>query len=98
MRKKLTDKFIASVQPPKKGRLEFNDLLEPGHVFCVTEHDHRSFSVRVWTGPKDKRRQRRVLLGYPALPIAAVVARFVTLRLMMPLSSRSWVPRKRAWF
>jgi integrase len=65
MRTKLTDRFIANVQPPKKGRLEFNDALEPGHVFSVTEHDHRAFSVRVWTGPKDKRKQRRVLLGHP---------------------------------
>jgi hypothetical protein len=65
MRTKLTDRFIANVQPPKKGRLEFNDTLEPGHVFSVTEHDHRAFSVRVWTGPKDKRKQRRVLIGHP---------------------------------
>jgi hypothetical protein len=65
MRTRLTDRFIANAQPPKKGRLEFNDTLEPGHVFSVTEHDHRAFSVRVWTGPKDKRKQRRVLLGHP---------------------------------
>jgi hypothetical protein len=65
MRKKLTDKFIANVQPPKKGRLEFNDTLVPCLVFQVTEHDHRSFNLRVWTGPKDKRKQRRKAFAYP---------------------------------
>jgi hypothetical protein len=65
MRTKLTDRFIANAQPSKKGRLEFNDTLEPGHVFSVTARDHRAFSVRVWTGPKEKRKQRRVLLGHP---------------------------------
>src|SRR5262249_16249606 len=31
----------------------------------VTETDHRSYSVRVRTGPDDKRVQRRVTLGHP---------------------------------
>jgi integrase len=65
MRKKLTDRAVANTLPPKTGRLEINDTLEPAFVFSVTSHDHRAFSVRVWTGPKDKRKQRRVLLGHP---------------------------------
>jgi integrase len=65
MRKKLTDKTIANVRPPKKGRLELSDTLEPGLALRITEDDRRSWAVRVWTGPKDKRVQRRVTLGHP---------------------------------
>jgi hypothetical protein len=65
MRRKLTDKLIQSVQPPKQGRLEFNDTLEPGLALRVTEDDRRSWSIRCWVGPKDKRVQRRVTLGHP---------------------------------
>jgi integrase len=65
MRVKLSDKFVANVKPPKHGRAEYNDSLEASHVFSITSHDHRAFSVRVWVGPADARKQRRVLLGYP---------------------------------
>jgi hypothetical protein len=65
MRRKLTEKFVTNVEPPKRGRLEINDALEPGLVLRVTENDARSWAARVWTGPDSARRQRRVLLGHP---------------------------------
>ena len=65
MRRKLTDKFIASVQAPKRGRIEIADALEPGLTLRITENDARTWVVRVWTGPKDKRVQRRITLGHP---------------------------------
>jgi integrase len=65
MRRKLTDKLIQSLQPPKHGRLELADTLEPGLALRVTEDDRRSWAVRCWTGPKEKRVQRRVTLGHP---------------------------------
>src|SRR6516165_1406689 len=65
MRRKLSDKLIQSAQPPKSGRLVLTDTLEPGLDLRVTETDARSWSVRVWTGPDDKRVQRRVTLGHP---------------------------------
>jgi integrase len=65
MRRKLTDKAVANVEPPKRGRLEVADTLEPGLTLRVTEKDARSWVVRVWTGPAHARRQRRVLLGHP---------------------------------
>ena len=57
-RRKLTDKLVQAIQPPKSGRLTFTDLLEPGLDLRVTETDARSWSVRCWTGPADKRVQR----------------------------------------
>jgi hypothetical protein len=65
MRRKLTDKLIQSLQPPKQGRLELADILEPGLALRVTEDDRRSWAVRCWTGPKEKRVQRRITLGHP---------------------------------
>jgi len=65
MRVKLSDKKLQAIVPPKKGRLALADALEPGLVLRVTEDDRRSWSVRVWTGPKDRRVQRRVTLGHP---------------------------------
>jgi integrase len=65
MRRKLTDKLIQSLQPPKQGRLELADTLEPGLALRVTEDDRRSWAVRCWTGPKEKRVQRRITLGHP---------------------------------
>ena len=65
MRRKLTDKFIASVQAPKRGRIEIADALEPGLTLRITENDARTWVVRVWTGPRDKRVQRRITLGHP---------------------------------
>jgi integrase len=65
VRKKLTDRVVANEQPPKRGRIEINDTLEPGLVLRITEHDQRSFAVRVWTGPAHARRQRRVTIGHP---------------------------------
>ena len=65
MRKKLTDKTVSIVQPPKTGRLELSDTLEPGLALRVTEDDRRSWSVRCWTGPANARKQRRILLGHP---------------------------------
>ena len=64
-RRKLTDKLVQAIQPPKSGRLTFTDLLEPGLDLRVTETDARSWSVRCWTGPADKRVQRRITLGHP---------------------------------
>ena len=65
MRVKFTDKFIQNVKPPKKGRLSWTDMLESSLDFRVTKTDHRSYSVRVWTGPEGKREQRRITLGHP---------------------------------
>jgi integrase len=65
MRKKLTDKTVANVQPPKKGRLELADTLEPGLALRVTDGDVRTWAVRVWTGPATARKQRRVTIGHP---------------------------------
>lgn len=64
-RKKLSDKLVQSVQSPKTGRLTLTDTLEAGLDLRVTETDARSWSVRVWTGPADKRVQRRITLGHP---------------------------------
>jgi integrase len=65
MRVKFTDKLIQNAKPPKKGRLVYTDMLESSLDFRITETDHRSYSVRVWTGPDDKRVQRRITFAYP---------------------------------
>jgi integrase len=65
MRKALTDKTVQAAKPPKKGRLELADTLEPGLALRITEDDRRSWAVRVWTGPADKRVQRRITVGHP---------------------------------
>jgi site-specific recombinase XerD len=65
MKIKMTDKKIQSLQPPKTGRLALTDALEPGLDLRVTQTDQRTWSIRCWTGPSDKRVQRRVTLGHP---------------------------------
>jgi integrase len=65
VRKKLTDRVVANEPPPKRGRIEINDTLEPGLVLRITEHDQRSWAVRVWTGPAHARKQRRITIGHP---------------------------------
>jgi integrase len=62
---KLTDKRVAAVKPPKAGRLELWDKLEPGLALRVTEKDARTWTLKVWVGPRDARKQRRVNLGHP---------------------------------
>src|SRR6516225_10831402 len=64
-RRKLTDKLIQGVLPPKSGRLTYTDTIESALDLRITETDARSWSVRVWCGPDDKRVQRRVTLGHP---------------------------------
>ncbi len=61
----LTDKRIASVTAPKTGRSELWDRLTPGLALRVTTNGVRTWSLKVWTGPPDARKQRRVLLGHP---------------------------------
>ncbi len=65
MRTKLTPKAVESVKAPKAGRLDVWDKLTPGLHLRITEHDHRTWNVVVWTGPADARRQRRIKLGHP---------------------------------
>jgi integrase len=43
----------------------YTDTLEACLDFRATETDHQSYSVRVRTGPDDKRVQRRITLGHP---------------------------------
>jgi integrase len=62
---KLTDKRVAGVKPPKAGRSELWDKLEPGLALRVTEKDARTWTLKIWVGPRDARKQRRVNLGYP---------------------------------
>ncbi len=79
-KKRLTDKMLERMQPPKQGRLEMADELCPGLVLRVTQAGAKSFSViyRVageggisetgWplAGP-----QRRITLGrWPAVALA----------------------------
>jgi integrase len=62
-RLKLTDKKLQNIEPPRKGRLVLSDALERGLDLRVTPDDRRTWSIRCWTGPKEKRAQRRVTLG-----------------------------------
>jgi integrase len=64
-RRKFTDKFIVNAKPPKAGRIEWTDTLEPGLAFRITEDGRRTYALRLWTGPADRRVQRRVRLGHP---------------------------------
>jgi integrase len=61
----LTDKRVAAVTPPKAGRTALWDKLTPGLALRVTPHDVRTWSVMVWVGPPNARKQRRVRLGHP---------------------------------
>jgi integrase len=61
----LTDKRVAAVRPPKAGRSELWDKLEPGLALRVTEKDARTWTLKLWVGPRDARKQRRVNLGHP---------------------------------
>jgi integrase len=65
MRNKLTDKRVQNAQPPRTGRVELADALEPGLALRITADDRRSWAVRLWTGPADRRVQRRITLGHP---------------------------------
>jgi integrase len=62
MKVKLTDRALASLKPPRKGRLELADALESGLTLRVTERDARSWVARIWTTAQ---KQRRILLGHP---------------------------------
>jgi integrase len=67
MRKKLTDRAIAGLTPPRLGRLEVFDLIFPGFGVRVTANGRKTFMLmyRI-TG-----RLRRLTLGrYPALTLA----------------------------
>jgi hypothetical protein len=55
MRVKLSDKRLQNLEPPRKGRLVLTDTLERGLDLRITEDDRRTWSIRVWCGPKDKR-------------------------------------------
>src|ERR1700730_1652036 len=61
----LTDKRVSAVKPPKTGRSELWDKLEPGLALRITEKDARTWTLKIWVGPRDARKQRRVNLGYP---------------------------------
>jgi integrase len=65
MRVKLTDKRVQNAKPPRSGRIELTDTLEPQLSLRITEDDRRTWALRLWTGPADKRVQRRVRLGHP---------------------------------
>jgi integrase len=65
MRVKLTDKRVQNVKPPRSGRIELTDTLEPQLSLRLTQDDRRTWALRLWTGPADKRVQRRVTLGHP---------------------------------
>jgi integrase len=61
----LTDKRVAAVRPPKAGRSELWDKLEPGLALRVTEKDARTWTLKIWVGAPDTRKQRRINLGHP---------------------------------
>jgi integrase len=61
----LTDKRVAAVKPLKTGRTELWDKLEPGLSLRVTDKDRRTWTLKLWVGPRDARKQRRVTLGHP---------------------------------
>jgi hypothetical protein len=64
---RLTDRWLASFQPPPRGRLEFADGLCPGLRARITSKGKKSFSVVHWVNG----RQQRVTLGlYPLLSLA----------------------------
>jgi integrase len=62
---KLTDKRIVAVKPPKAGRSELWDKLEPGLALRVTENDARTWTLKIWVGAPEARKQRRINLGHP---------------------------------
>jgi integrase len=65
MRAKLTDKRVQNAKPPKAGRVELADTLEPGLALRITEDDRRTWTLRLWVGPPPARKQRRIKLGHP---------------------------------
>jgi hypothetical protein len=50
---KLTDKRVSAEKPPKAGRSELWDKLEPGLALRVTEKDARTWTLKLWVGPRD---------------------------------------------
>jgi len=61
----ITDAKLASVRPPRSGRTELWDQTVPGLSLRVTERDARTWTVMVWVGPANARKQRRIKLGHP---------------------------------
>jgi hypothetical protein len=48
----LTDKRVAAVRPPKAGRSELWDKLEPGLALRVTEKDARTWTLKIGSAPQ----------------------------------------------
>ncbi|WP_417811508.1 Arm DNA-binding domain-containing protein [Thalassospira alkalitolerans] len=59
MRKRLTDRFLANLKPPPKGRLEVTDDAGAGMVFRMYADGACSWAVRYSVAGK----QKRVTLG-----------------------------------
>lgn len=67
MRKRLTERTLATLKPPPKGRLTISDTVIPGFGVRVTATGRRSFFLMYRLG----RRQRLLTLGsYPAVKLS----------------------------
>lgn len=68
MPKVLTARFVDTVKPPKKDRVEFTDAALPGFALRVTADGKKSFSYR-YRSPID-RKQRRMNWAYPTYTLS----------------------------
>jgi len=68
MPKVLTARFVDTVKPPRKNRVEFTDAALPGFALRVTADGKKAFSYR-YRSPID-RKQRRMSWPYPAYTLS----------------------------
>ena len=61
--KTLSDRTIATVKPPKSGRLELWDTVVPSFGLRVTDKGARSYFVMYRTGIGEARQQKRLKIG-----------------------------------
>lgn len=73
MRKELTDAFLRSIEPPRKGRAEYVDIRCTGLEFRITKGGVRSWSYR-FVDPEGGGVARATLGKYPALGLSAARA------------------------
>ncbi|HEY6335066.1 MAG TPA: Arm DNA-binding domain-containing protein, partial [Alphaproteobacteria bacterium] len=68
MKKRLTDRYLATVKPPATGRLQITDTEAPGLMFRLTGKGIASWSIRY--RPKGAMRRRATYGTYPSIKLA----------------------------